>query len=43
MHRGELLHPDVLKDAENRDLPGLIDERVVRDDGEVEVQGLFLG
>src|SRR3989449_8973299 len=38
VHRGELLHPDVLKHAEHGELSGLVDERVVGDDGEVEVQ-----
>ncbi len=37
VHRRELLHPDVLEDAQHRQLAGLIDNRVVGDDGEVEV------
>src|SRR3989442_8604658 len=37
VHRRELLDPDVLEDAEHGELARLIDERVVRDDGEVEV------
>src|SRR5439155_23677370 len=37
VHGGKLLHPDVLEDPEDGELARLIDERVVRDDGEVEV------
>ena len=37
MHRRELLHPDVLEDAEDGNLPRLIDQRVVSDNGEVEM------
>src|SRR4029077_19137500 len=39
VHRRELLHPDVLEDAQHRELAGLIDDRVVGDDGEVEMHG----
>jgi len=35
---GKLLHPDVLEHPQDGDLPGLVDEGVVGDDGEVEVQ-----
>ncbi len=38
MHGGELLHPDVLKNAQHGQFPGLIDQGVVRDDREIEVQ-----
>src|SRR5205814_9152832 len=37
VHGGKLLHPDVLEDPEDGELARLIDERVVRDDGKVEV------
>src|SRR5690349_5080608 len=37
VHRGKLLHPDVLEDAEYGELARLIHERVVGDHGEVEV------
>ncbi len=43
MHGGELLHPNVLEDAEHRDLAGLIDEGVVGGDGEIQMHDLFLG
>jgi hypothetical protein len=39
VHRGELLHPDVLENPQNGDLPGLVDEGVIRDDGKVEMHG----
>ncbi len=42
VHRRELLHPDVLEDAEDRHLPRLIDQRVIGDDGEVEVHYFLL-
>ena len=38
VHGGELLHPDVLVHAQDGDLPDLVDEGVVRDDGEIELQ-----
>jgi hypothetical protein len=34
--------PDVLEDAENGDLPRLVHEGVVGDDGEVDVHGVEL-
>ena len=37
VHRGELLHPDVLEDSQDGDLAGLVDESVVGYDGKVEV------
>ena len=36
---GELLHPDVLEHAQDGNLPGLVDEGVIGDDGEIEVHG----
>src|SRR2546429_1902084 len=41
VHGGELLHPDVLKDPQHGQLAGLVDDRVVGDDGEVEMQSYF--
>src|SRR4029077_1742321 len=41
MHGGELLHPDVLEDPQHRQFSGLIDDRIVGDDGEVEVQAIW--
>ena len=38
VHGGELLHPDVLEDPQHGQLARLIDDRVVGDDGEIEVQ-----
>src|SRR5581483_8119051 len=37
VHRGELLHPDVLEDAEDRELPRLVHQRIVGDDRKVEM------
>src|SRR6266849_5602914 len=41
VHGGELLHPDVLEDPQHRELARLIDDRIVGDDGEVEVQATW--
>jgi hypothetical protein len=41
MHRRELRHPNVLKDAEHRHLARLIDQRVVGDDREIEMHYFF--
>jgi hypothetical protein len=38
MDGGKLAHPHVLKDAENRELALLIDERVIGEDGEIDLQ-----
>ena len=37
VHGGELLHPDVLKNAQHGQFPGLIDQGVIRSHREVEV------
>ena len=37
VHRGELLHPDMLENSQNRELARLIDDRVIGDDGEIEM------
>ena len=37
MHRGELLHPDVLEDAEHGQFAALVHERVVGDYREIKV------
>jgi hypothetical protein len=38
VHRRELGDPDVLEEAEHRELALLVDQGVVREDREVEVQ-----
>src|SRR2546422_5208210 len=37
VHRGKLLHPDVLEDPQDGELAGLVHQGVVGDDGEVEM------
>src|SRR2546425_244317 len=39
VHRGKLLHPDVLEDPQDGELAGLVHQGVVGDDGEVEMHG----
>jgi hypothetical protein len=39
MHGGELRDPDVLEEAEDRELAVLVDQRVIREDREIEQQG----
>jgi hypothetical protein len=38
MHRRELADPDVLKDPEDGEFALLVDQRVVRQDREIDVQ-----
>src|SRR4029077_12628866 len=37
MHGREMLHPDMLEDAQHRDFPGLVHQGIVGDDREVDV------
>jgi hypothetical protein len=39
MHRGEVRHPHVLKEPEDRELALLVDEGIVRQNREIEQQG----
>lgn len=38
VHRREARHPDVLKQPKDRELALLIDQRVIREDREIELQ-----